>query len=327
MKFVLQTNHHHTTTIPPPYHHHTNMLTLSQKLLIIVYNLIITVGANRIYGNDNYSRQYSPTESTSTVITEWIGDANVSGDVLSTQSPYLTKIETTSDAYFISGFVNNGENYIMLYAGSVYINGANLTIPGETAWSTTTAHIKLNISTYSTIYISGAKFNLTATNIYSSNYDLPNTHKVFLNDTVDAIDPDGVINNGTADALNYKWGASLTTPPLVIVELKTPTGYIAKHQHPKGVVYLPLENCKICYCYNDDDDDCICTSDGDMRHEYAGIIYREIIYALNNDTCRFLVLEFYPFQTDGMPHFYDTYDSLNTNFIVNPLRFQNSINT
>jgi hypothetical protein len=247
---------------------------------------------------------------------------------MSREFPFVTRIDTYENAFEQSGYANSGENFIVLFRGSFIANNITFQNIGEVFWTAIDNHVSISIPPYSSVFVVGAKYNLGVVSKFVESVPRNNEEKQrgFLYSEVDKIAHDDVINDGVVDAVDYLWGASLYTPPLVIVELWTAIGHISRHQHPKGVVYIPLQNCRICYCYDDDDANCLCTEDGEVRHEYAGNIYREIITVIDGDgknqSCKFGVLEFYPFQSEGSPQFYPSYDALNGSVVVSPLRLK-----
>ena len=301
---------------------------IKYHVLIVSYlfNLINITQSNMIYTVDNIENVYSPDNITK--ITNWNGEPNTVGDDMSIEYPYVTRIDTLENTFNHHGYVNNGENFIILYFGSLIANNVTLNCSGEVFWTTIDNHVNISILPYSSAFIIGSKYELTQRNRFVESVPRKDVDKqrAFLRSTVGKVAHDDVINDGTADAVDYMWGATNYTPPLVIVEMWTKIGHISMHQHPKGVVYLPLNNCKICYCYDDNNDNCICTNDGEVRHEYAGKIYREIITVVNDtkhQSCKFVVFEFYPFQSGGFPQFYPSYDILNgTTIVVSPLRLK-----
>jgi hypothetical protein len=327
------------------------ILQLIHDFIIIAYIIallyfnskIAKTYANTIYTVDNVEAVYSPDDISK--ISMWAGEPNTVGDDMSREYPHVTRIDTYENTLNQSGYVNHGENFIILYRGSLTANNITLTRPGEVFWTALDNHVSIYMSTYSSAFIIGAKYDPAPGNKYVETVprSVEEKERGFLYSGVDEVAHDEVITDGVAgnagytgkavDAVDYMWGATAYTPPLVIVELWTEIGHISAHQHPKGVVYLPLENCRICYCYDDDDANCLCTNDGEVRHEYAGRIYREIVSVVSptgleagvagsNLSCKFAVLEFYPFQSGGLPQFYSSYDALNGSMAISPLRLK-----
>jgi hypothetical protein len=278
-----------------------------------------------IYNNTNYN--YQTIIEDNITITQWEG---VSADLLLGR-PYIECIETSNTSYYNHGYVNNGEIRLVLYRGEMQISkkhNASINVYkniGERYLSAPGQYMYIEIKPNSVVFIIGSKYELinNSKNItfYNNPYlDADSNTRAYLMSNMDIVTHDIHLNEGKANATDYMWNSTLFTSPWTLIELYTPMAYVLLHEHPLGVVYFLFEGCMISFCYSDDD--CIVATDGMIRYETYGVIYREIVQILPGyDRCLFGVEEFYYNYDAGQPIFYNNYTDLdNTISVTTPLR-------
>tara|TARA_B100000902_G_scaffold296804_1_gene283846 strand:- start:311 stop:1204 length:894 start_codon:yes stop_codon:yes gene_type:complete len=292
---------------------------MSLLYLVAIIFFIPYSFANIIYDHNTLSSQ--TTAKGGTIISTWNGISDDS----SIGHPYVTHITTDKLIYSQEGYVIYGEINVVLQNGSIEIfqnNTFSFLNIGERIVCPYQSYLNFSIMPNSSVFFYGGPLNLSLTNPY---YSPPNTdffHDIYFNkySNVDFKAPDIHINNGSNDAINFAWNSTWYKAPWLLILTKTHNGWVWWHQHPYGVLYIPLSGCSILYCYTDDDEDCYETTDGMLRYESPGIVYREIITIKKGfDECVFGVTDFYINNILGQPIFYSGPIKLSS-AITHPLR-------
>jgi len=275
--------------------------------------------AEIIYSPNNIDSSFSPQSHT--LIENWLG---VSEDT-SVGRPYLTRI-STNDTFIDEGYVTNGEISVVLYQGSVHIvndiGDGILEKKGEKYWTAPNEFIRFNMTANTIIYIFGAEYDLADMKPYEVCPECKNRTaeltRFYLMENRDAKDIHDIhINNGTSNATDDAWNSTLTTPPWLTVKSNQNNSWVWLHDHPYGVIYFIIEGCLMYFCY---ETDCFLATDGDVRYEQLGVIYREkIIVKPGYDYCYFAVSDFYYNHPEGQPNFYNKYFNISTQ-LTYPLR-------
>jgi hypothetical protein len=261
-----------------------------------------------IYNQDTIeSRTVTPDGTT---VSSWKG---VSDDS-SVGCPYVSHITTNDSSFKLEGYIVYGEINIVIQNGSVEIIPLNYDSPsitlnniGERTVAPYQSYLNFSISPYSSIFFYGGSLNLSLTDPFYSPPGTDSLTNLYYNkySNIDFKGPDKHINNGTNDAFNFAWNSSWNKSPWLLITTETQDGWVWWHEHPYGVVYIPLSGCIISYCYTEDDDECYETSDGIIRYEELGIVYREIITVKQGfEECIFAVTDFYINEPLGQPIFY-----------------------
>jgi hypothetical protein len=299
-----------------------NLLTVVSSI-IAAYLSLTTCLANIIY--DNKTQLSKVTTKDNTTITTWDG---VSGNSL-VGAPYVTHIETGTVSQFnLEGFVLSGEINAVIQYGEVLIHGdsKNATILNVTILSETGErfvfllenYINITIQPNSSCFFYGAPLSLNTSDPFVSESVIGGFPNLYSN--YDFKGDDTHINNGSNKAINIAWNSTWYKSPWLIIKTKTLDGWVWWHQHPYGVVYIPLKGCIIYYCYTENDDECYKTTDGVLRYEKFGVVYREKIQVREGyDECIFGVTDFYINEKMGQPIFYP--EPLNiSSTVIRPLR-------
>ena len=301
-----------------------NVHTVRQFLMwvgIMIFLFPRPSHANMIYNQDTLvSHTVAPDGTT---VSSWNG---VSDDS-SVGCPYVSHITTNISSFKLEGYIVYGEINIVIQNGSVEITPLNYDSPsihlnniGERAVAPYQTYLNLSISPYSSVFFYGGPLNLSLTDPF---YSPPGTETLanpYYNtySNIDFKGHDPHINNGTNDAMDFAWNSTWNKAPWLLITTSTQDGWVWWHEHPYGVVYIPLSGCLITYCYNDDE--CYETSDGIIRYEELGIVYREIITVKPGfEECIFGVTDFYLNEPLGHPIFYPGKTEL-PNAVKRPLR-------
>ena len=289
-------------------------------------HIFFICSANVIYNKNNYDSHVKTLDETSIFYWDGMSDSSTIGN------PYVSHIITNESYFNIEGYVLSGELNFVLQKGSFTSfdndndndnHGKTLSNIGERMVAPLQSYINISVEPYSSLLCYGGPFNLTSNNPY---YIPPYTYdegfmNVYYNtyDNMNFKGSDHHINNGTNNATNSAWNSTWYHAPWLIINTKS-NGWIWWHQHPYGVVYVPLSGCIILYCYNDNDDDCYETQDSELRYENMGVVYREVIKIKKGyDECIFGVSDFYINEPLGQPIFYPQQMELKE-FVNRPLR-------
>ena len=286
-------------------------------------HIFFICSANVIYNKNNYDSHVKTLDETSIFYWDGMSDSSTIGN------PYVSHIITNESYFNIEGYVLSGELNFVLKKGiiNLFLNKSNniktLTNIGERIVAPLQSYINISLEPYSSILCYGAELNLSSSNPY---YIPPYTYDegfvdIYYNtyDNMNFKDQDHHINNGTNNATNSAWNSTWYHAPWLLINTKS-NGWIWWHQHPYGVVYVPLRGCIILYCYNDNDDDCYETQDSELRYENLGVVYREVIKIKKGyDECIFGVSDFYINEPLGQPIFYPQQMELKE-FVNRPLR-------
>ena len=294
-----------------------NLLTIA--LSIIASHLSFTAcDANIIY--DDKTQISKITTKDNATITTWDG---VSGDSL-VGAPYVTHIETgTVHQFNLQGFALSGEINAVIQFGEVLVHGNNknttvLSEPGERFVYLLENYINISIQPNSSCFFYGAPLSLNTSDPFVSDSVIGGFPNLYSN--YDFKGDDIHINNGSNKAINIAWNSTWYKSPWLIIKTQTLEGWVWWHQHPYGVVYIPLKGCVIYYCYTENDDECYKTTDGVLRYEKFGVVYREKIQVREgHDECIFGVTDFYINEKMGQPIFYPGPRNISSS-VIRPLR-------
>ena len=270
-------------------------------LILYLFLLKFTL-ANTIYNQDSLSSHIITPDGTT--ISSWEGTSDDS----SVGPPHVSHIITNESSFNLEGYVVYGEiNMVIQNGSSIITSSFSLLYIGERAVFPLQAYLNISISPYSSIFFYGGSINLSLVDPFYSPPGTQPLQEVYYNkySNIDFKGHDIHINNGTNDAINMAWNSTWNKAPWLLIVTKTVDGWVWWHEHPYGVLYIPLSGCEIFYCYTEDDSECYKTADGTLRYEELGIVYREKIQIIPGfDECIFGVTDFYINEPLGQPIFY-----------------------
>ena len=279
--------------------------------------------ANTIYNDDTLASQITTPEGTKIYSWEGVSDDSSIGN------PHISHIITNESFFNLEGYIVYGEINVVIQNGSVEIHNPAffedkniINNIGERAVFPLQAYLNLSISPYSSIFFYGGPLNLSLSDPFYSPPGTETLSQVYYNtySNIDFKGSDKHINNGTNNATDYAWNSTWNKAPWMLISTTTISGWVWWHEHPYGVLYIPLSGCVISYCYSDDDKECYETTDGTLRYEKLGIVYREKIQVKQGfDECIFGVTDFYINEALGQPIFYPEKTNLSAS-VKRPLR-------
>jgi len=272
--------------------------------------------ANTIYDDNTMTSQITTIDNVTISVWDGVSDNSLVGE------PYVTYIKTDIIEFNVEGFSLSGEINVIVQYGNItiteYDNKIILSEIGERYVFLLENYVNITIHPKSSSLLYGAPLNLSTTDQFKSSSIISGFANLYSN--IDFKGDDIHINNGTNNAINLAWNSTWYKSPWLIIKTNTPDGWVWWHQHPYGVTYIPLRGCVIYYCYTEMDKDCYKTTDGIVRYEHLGVIYREKIQIQQGyDECIFGVTDFYINEPMGQPIFYPNPHNLSST-VMRPLR-------